>query len=467
MQRYVGFWDVGEMQTVPYILGIAHPTGFPAFVLAGWAFTHLLPFGSVAWRTTLLCALAMALTAWLVYRMALDEVGDAAVALLAALSFAFTALAWVRGTRAEVHAVAITFIALTLWCALRWSATLDRRWLYTGAVAWGFALGTHLIAALCALGLLMIVLSRWESVAAKHVMQALVICIAIVCVLYAYLPVRSAQVFAQRRDPTLALGVAPGRPFWDYDHPAGREGFLALVSGSDFPVSEGIAAIFLPETYLRAGPRYGRAVVENFTVAGALLIFAGAMIFLRSARLRALGFIVAGMTCVPFGLGFPPEADVQRYFLGAFVTSAVLIAVALKELIARWPALRAVVLSAAAGVVFSQVYLHREILGQRYDIGASRYVDFVRSHTSAQAIILAPWTYATPLAYGAYVERNFGDRIVEAAWLSDDLAHVPRWITHRPVYVVYLPWGDLPPGYALQPISGADPPLYRIVRKRW
>ena len=25
-----GTWDTAELQTVPYILGIAHPTGFPA-----------------------------------------------------------------------------------------------------------------------------------------------------------------------------------------------------------------------------------------------------------------------------------------------------------------------------------------------------------------------------------------------------------------------------------------------------
>ena len=33
--RDVGYWDTGEMDTVPYILGIAHPTGFPAYVLLG------------------------------------------------------------------------------------------------------------------------------------------------------------------------------------------------------------------------------------------------------------------------------------------------------------------------------------------------------------------------------------------------------------------------------------------------
>ncbi|MBV8727616.1 MAG: DUF2723 domain-containing protein, partial [Candidatus Eremiobacteraeota bacterium] len=294
MQRYVGFWDVGEMQTVPYILGIAHPTGFPAFVLTGWLFTHLFPFGSVAWRTTLLCAFAMAMTSWIVYRIVVDETDNAGAAMVAALSFGFTGLAWVRGTRAEVHAVAVAFVALTLWCALRWSATLDRRWLYGSAAAWACGLATHPIAALGAIGFLIILVSRWESVSIAQLARAAVICAAIVLLFYAYLPVRSAQVYAERRDPTLALGIAAGRPFWDYDHPAQRSGFVALVSGSEFPVGDGIAAIVLPETYIGHGLRFVHAVIDNFTLAGLCLILTGAVFFIRMQRLRAIGFILAG-----------------------------------------------------------------------------------------------------------------------------------------------------------------------------
>ncbi len=465
MQREVGYWDVGEMQTVPYILGIAHPTGFPAFVLLGWLFTHIFAFGTIAWRTTLFCASAMALTCWVTYRIVHDETQDAALALISALSFGFTGLAWVRGTRAEVHALAVLFVALTLWCAMRWSATLDRRWFYGGAAAWACGIATHPIAALAAIGLLIILLSRWESVSAVQLAKAAAICALIVCAFYAYLPIRSAQVYAQRSDPTLTLGIAPGRPFWDYDHPSEKRGFLALVSGSEFPVGSGIAAIFLPETYLRDGLRYVRATVENFTVAGVWLIVAGAIFFIRAQRLRAAGFIVAGMTCVPFALGYPPEADVERYFLAAFVTSAVLMGIALNEAIVRWPRVRVAVLAAGALLVAAQWYLHRDLMAQRFDPGASGYLSFIRSHTSPNAVIIAPWAYATPLAYAAYVEHNFGSRIVDAAWLSDDVDHVPAWVKRGPVYVVYLPWGELPHGYRLQQVTRFYPPLYRIVKR--
>ncbi|MGH7709276.1 MAG: protein O-mannosyl-transferase family, partial [Vulcanimicrobiaceae bacterium] len=63
----VAFWDTGEMQTVPWILGIAHPTGFPLFTLLGWAFSHVVAIDTVAWRISLLCALATAAAAWAGY----------------------------------------------------------------------------------------------------------------------------------------------------------------------------------------------------------------------------------------------------------------------------------------------------------------------------------------------------------------------------------------------------------------
>jgi hypothetical protein len=37
----VGFWDTAEFQTVPPILGTAHPTGYPTYVLLGWVAVRL------------------------------------------------------------------------------------------------------------------------------------------------------------------------------------------------------------------------------------------------------------------------------------------------------------------------------------------------------------------------------------------------------------------------------------------
>ena len=466
MQRFVGFWDVGEMQTVPYILGIAHPTGFPAFTILGWIFTHVLPVGNVAWRTTAMCALAMSATAWLVNRFVLDETGEPLIAMLSGWMFAFTLIAWTCGTRTEVHALAALFIAATLCCFTRWARTTEARWLYLGAAAWGLGIATHPVAALLGLGLFLIVLSHWETVSAPALGIAVAITAAIVVSFYAYLPARSAVVSAQRLDPTLALGVAPGRPFWDYDHPARFEGFVQLVSGSDFPVGDGLAAVFLPETYIKHGANYVMAAVENLTLAGALLVLAGGAFFLRRNALWGAGCLLAAGIGVPFALGYAIEADVNRYFLPSFIMGAALAGIGAATIAARWPRLRLPSIAALAAIAGVQFVGHSALLGQRFDPGATDFIAFVRANTPRDAILMAPWTYATPLAYAAYVDKSMDERVVETAWLSDDIEQLPRWMKQRPVYIVYLPWGDLPAGYRLQRLAGGYPPVYRVLQSR-
>ena len=465
MQRNVGFWDVGEMQTVPYILGIAHPTGFPVFTLAGWVFSHALPLGSVAWRMTLFCAIAMSATCWCVWRMVVDESGEPAIACAAAFIFAFGEIVWIRGTRTEVHALVALLMALTLLYAMRWSRAADRRALFAGGLWWGLAIGTHPVALLLAIGLLALALSRWEDLRTRDVFATLALTLVIALLSYAYLPLRSAQVSAQRLDPTLALGIPAGQPFWDYGHPAQRDGFVRLISGSDFSVGNAFEATFEPRTYIH-GQRFYRALLANFTAAGAALILAGAWSLFLKARARAAGFLLAGFLAVPFALGYPEEADIARYFLVAFIIGAVLIGVAAAAAVRRYPSQRGLVYGVLFGIGVANIFLHGSLFEQRFDPGAQAYIAMVRANTPANAIVLAPWTYATPLAYAAYVERSFGDRIVEVGWMSDDEERIAGWLKTRPVYIVYLPWGTTPAGLTVELAREGDPRLFRVVPLR-
>ena len=57
----VAYWDTGELQAVAPLLGTAHPTGFPTYVLLGWlASVVLQPFGEPAFRMNLLSGLCLA-----------------------------------------------------------------------------------------------------------------------------------------------------------------------------------------------------------------------------------------------------------------------------------------------------------------------------------------------------------------------------------------------------------------------
>ena len=62
----LGLWDTAEFQTVGPLLGTAHPTGYPAYVILGWlAGIVFQPFGEPAFRMNLLSAVLIATTAGL------------------------------------------------------------------------------------------------------------------------------------------------------------------------------------------------------------------------------------------------------------------------------------------------------------------------------------------------------------------------------------------------------------------
>ena len=60
----VGFWDTAEFQMVGPVMGTAHPTGYPTYVLVGWLASVLLqPLGEAALRMNVLSAILVAVGA--------------------------------------------------------------------------------------------------------------------------------------------------------------------------------------------------------------------------------------------------------------------------------------------------------------------------------------------------------------------------------------------------------------------
>lgn len=49
--------DSGELITAAAKFGVGHPPGYPLWTMAGFLLSHLFPFGNLAWRINLLCAI--------------------------------------------------------------------------------------------------------------------------------------------------------------------------------------------------------------------------------------------------------------------------------------------------------------------------------------------------------------------------------------------------------------------------
>ncbi|MGC8879345.1 MAG: glycosyltransferase family 117 protein [Anaerolineae bacterium] len=118
------FDDSLEFQLVTYLLGIAHPTGYPLFTLLGWLFTRL-PIGEVAFRVNLISAFFGSITVALVYLAGLQlgarEKGWAADggAALGALALAVSPVYWSQATVAEVYTLHACLVVALLWTVLR------------------------------------------------------------------------------------------------------------------------------------------------------------------------------------------------------------------------------------------------------------------------------------------------------------------------------------------------------------
>src|ERR1700722_2437593 len=84
------FMDTGEYQTVTYVLGCAHPTGYPLYTMVGKLFGTLVPLGNWAVRMNLMSALSTAASAAMLVLLAMRYRVSGAVAVAASLGFAFT-----------------------------------------------------------------------------------------------------------------------------------------------------------------------------------------------------------------------------------------------------------------------------------------------------------------------------------------------------------------------------------------
>ncbi len=138
----LGEADSFEFQVVSYTLGIAHPTGYPLYILLGKLAT-LLPIGNVAYRVNLISPLFASLAVVCLYLCLVHLTRHRAISLLATLAFAFSRTFWSQAVIAEVYTLNAFFVALVLYLVLKSKKLLT-------AFVYGLSLTNHLTMALLA-----------------------------------------------------------------------------------------------------------------------------------------------------------------------------------------------------------------------------------------------------------------------------------------------------------------------------
>ena len=135
--------DTPKFQFLGYVLGTAHPPGYPLYVLLSHVFVTL-PIRTIAYRANLFSAVMAAVACALAYAIARQLGAARWSAVCASLGLATGASFWRNALIAEVYSLAAVMVALTIALLLRWSARGGSGYLLAAVAAFSLGLGNHL-----------------------------------------------------------------------------------------------------------------------------------------------------------------------------------------------------------------------------------------------------------------------------------------------------------------------------------
>jgi len=225
----VAFTDSGELAAACATLGIAHPTGYPLFIVLGFLWTKIpLPF-TLIFKLNLFAAFCTALASLLFFEfamfllsviqerqshspketkkkkskskseqtsVALERESLVLIALSASLLFAFSRTIWAQATAVEVYSLHLVMLVLSIRLFLRF--TLAKEPQTRDALIWAFVLGlgftNHLTMILLAPAMLYFYFHRFGFTRDAFTRIAIMsVPFALGLSLYLYLPIRSSM----------------------------------------------------------------------------------------------------------------------------------------------------------------------------------------------------------------------------------------------------------------------------------
>ncbi len=431
----VGYWDTGEFQAVGPSLGLAHPTGYPLYILLG-KLVSSVPVGHVAWRmnlfSTLCTAGAGATLAGLLSRGGVR----APWAIAAGLAYGLGRNVWNVSTHADPHtlnALCAVVLAGAAWLAVE--TRTWRNWWLLAACA-GLGLGNHMLLVMALPGLVVgVALARPDWVREPGRWGAALAGFALGLMVYAYLPLRAAM-----------------NPVVDYHHPVTWERFRYVVLGEQFRGDMGFLSVAGVQAFVGSLPRLGTWLVEWYTLPGAMFLglatLAGMAVLVRRRAWAWLAGLGLALLVPAYAAGTYQNADLTRYY---FISQAIALALAaiggdaVSGLLpaGRMPWVRQVVWGVPLAVLVL-IPVHRAVVDQHWNVDAEQYMRNVLGSVRPGAVIVSWWSLSTPLWYGQAVEGLRPDVLVldESTLVKlgrpDPLEAVREHVGKRPVYVIHM-----------------------------
>ncbi|MFN2540845.1 MAG: DUF2723 domain-containing protein [Chthoniobacterales bacterium] len=474
--------DSGELIVAAHSLGVAHPPGFPLYLLLAHL-TSLVPIGSVAQRvnfaSTIFAALACAVLTLVVTELLqisetlrasarlgkkLKEKKSASRSLpvpsesgqvrilassaSAGLLFACSRTLWSYATIAEVYTLNSLLILVVIFLVLRWRrCVLQTRGFATSsashiasakcdyllalaAIVFGLALGVHHVTVALALPALAVSVFRTEGgkffLTRKLVYAALFSLVTFVLV-YSYLPLAAA------RDPILNWG-----------NPRSLSAIWSHITGWQYRVFFS----FSPGNIANQLPQFGRFLSREFSVPWLpltlCLAIVGLIAVFRRDRTTFFFLLVIALADVAYVLNYDIAEDKDAYYLPTFMAVVIAAALGLDRAVeflserfrgaARYFILApSLLLVPAIALASNWPYNNR-----RHYFIAQDYVENMLSSIEPNGLLLTlDWQVASPMWYVREVERRRLDvkvvdvNLLRRSWYFDYLKRAHPHLVER------------------------------------
>src|SRR5215467_5105750 len=374
--------DSGELIVVAHGLGVAHPPGFPLWVILAHL-ASLVPLGNVAVRInfssalfaalacavlTLVMAELMVTAAYLPARKkgaqprkrtedsGIDRLLVFAPALGAGLLMAFSRTLWSYATITEVYALNALLIVTVFFLMVGWrrriletqttkgeQVMIHDRWLYAAALIFGLAMGVHHVTVGLTLPAVAAVVYRTQGLkffTSRRLLYAALISIGALVAVYAYLPLAASR-----------------NPLMNWGNPRSLQEIWWHITGRQYRVF----FVFSPAIMGAQFVEFCRMALREFGFPWLpltlLLAFAGFASAYKRDRTSFWFLLLIVIADLAYCLSYEIAEDKDAYYLPAFIAIAIAAALGIRWLIQFAETRRAPILApylvGAVAIVFT------------------------------------------------------------------------------------------------------------------
>jgi hypothetical protein len=402
--------DGGDLVTAAATGGVAHPTGYPVYLLIARLFQSL-PVGSLAFRTNLMSVFATGIAALIIYDLIIRSVktnkgnDNWPAGLASAYAFGLSPLIWSQTVITEVYALHTLFVALVLYLSSNniflhfTQKRLDR---VLGLVL-GLAMGNHFTAILL-LPVIMPATFFYGSILTDEAKRSGI---------YSLLRRLAWLVMGLLSYLTLPLRALSQPPII-WGDPLTFKGFWWLVSGKLY--QDQLFFLTLPAVWSRVQTT-ASLLIEQFGIPGLMIGLVGLFIFYKSSPLFANTIWIFG-AYFSFTIIYATH-DSFVYLIPAFLCFSIWIGLGLAGLMEIF--LQRFCQAAFAGGIFFILYLfilagsHWHQVDASRDLRAERFGKEVLVQAPANAIVFAKGDRAIfTMWYFHYAMQQRPDLVVVA-----------------------------------------------------